>query len=99
MNKFYDPKLESTCKEAMRNLLLLYFEFGFRIDIDNVDPSIVAKTNDLYLEVEEKDISMDRLRFIYSQAVGKFLSADGIKNFCLLPILFSTSEYTEQHHE
>lgn len=71
----------------MRNFLKLYFEFAFKIDED-IEPLIVAKTNDMFMEVEDDNIDDDRLLTIYQLAIIKLDNVDGLRNFCLLPTIF-----------
>lgn len=71
----------------MRNLLRLYFEFAFRLDNLDVESSLVANTNDLYMEIDDDSITDERLLAIYHNAV-MHLEDKGLRNFCLLPTLF-----------
>jgi hypothetical protein len=88
LNPYYDPQLHDLCRETMRNFLRLYFEFAFKLRDGNFNSDIVAKTNDLFIEVDDDNISTERLATLYHAAVINMLETDGLQNFCLLPIIF-----------
>lgn len=87
-NPYYDPKLHGLCREAIRSFLRLYFEFAFKLSDVSPDSDTVAKTNDLFMEVEDENVSTDRLLVLYHAAVMNMSQTNGLQTFCLLPTLF-----------
>lgn len=86
-NNYFDPKLRDICRGAMRDMLRLYFEFGFKIE-DNMPVEIVAKINDMHMDIENPDTSDERLMTIYTGAIDLLSKSSLLRSFCLLPTLF-----------
>ena len=86
-NPFFDPNLRKQSREVIHSMLKLYFEFAARMEIQ-LPPSVVAGINNFMMEIEDENITDDRLVMIYRAIISEMEAAGNIRNFVLLPTLF-----------
>lgn len=86
-NPFFDPKLQKQSREIILSMLKLYFEFAERMEA-TMPPEVVAVINGILIEVEDENVSDDRLVMLYRGAIKDMEAAGNLRAFILLPTLF-----------
>jgi len=101
-NPYYDKRLHNLCRETMRNLLRLYFEFAFKIDTEDtaifpdrkeISPEFIRKMNTLAMEIEDENIEDERLMTIWLAAIEQLEKDNNLTGFCKLPTLFMKNDF------